>query len=108
MNSKEIWQTSLPYVNGHEQTGVRPVLILSDIEADTVIMVPFTSNTNSLRYLSTLQVDASPQNGLNTESIALVFQIRVIDIKRCIQKIGILEDEYYNDILTILKRKVNL
>jgi len=108
MNPKEIWQTSLPYYDGHEQTGVRPVLILSAVEADTVIVIPFTSNKNALKYLSTLKINPSFENGLDKESIALIFQIRVIDVKRCIQKIGIIEEEYYNDVLLMLKKKIDL
>jgi mRNA interferase MazF len=44
--------------------------------------------------MATLWIDPLEQNGLTLTSIAMVFQMRAIDRKRIIRKIGKLETEY--------------
>ena len=44
MKKGEIWLIEIPPVNGREQRGTRPALILSVLEANIVIILPFTSN----------------------------------------------------------------
>jgi len=45
----------------------------------------------------------SAENGLKRGSIALVFQLRAIDIKRLVNRIGILEKDYIGEIEKNLK-----
>ena len=56
MKKGEIWYAEIPKSNGYEQSGLRPVIILSETEANTVIIIPFTSNFQSLKYLSTIEI----------------------------------------------------
>ena len=44
MKKSEIWLIELPSINGHEQKGTRPAIIMSEMEANIAIVVPFTSN----------------------------------------------------------------
>lgn len=41
-----------------------------------------------------MRIEPSPLNGLTLPSVAMVFQMRAIDRKRIIRKIGELEPEY--------------
>ena len=91
MTRGEIWTVDIPAGNGHEQAGLRPVLIMSEIEANVVVVVPLTSNMAALRFPHTLQLMPSKLNCLKGAAVALVFQIRAIDVKRCRRRIGVLD-----------------
>ena len=104
MNSGEMWFVEIPSTNGHEQSGLRPVIVLSEVDADIVIIVPFTSNLQALRYPNTIEVQPSKENGLKTTSVALVFQIRAIDKKRMKEKTGNLEETQLKEVNRILKQ----
>lgn len=108
MKKGEVWNVELPSPEGHEQTGTRPALILSEPEANTVIIVPFTSNIQALRFLHTIEIEPTKENGLLELSIALVFQVRAIDKKRLKEKVGDLEQEKLREIDAILKTILKL
>lgn len=44
MKKGEIWLVDIPSSNGYEQSGLRPVIILVETEANISVVVPFTSN----------------------------------------------------------------
>jgi mRNA interferase MazF len=83
---------------GHEQVGYRPAIVvqtaLADANLPTTMVVPMTSNLNAMRFPYTIQVDPSPKNGLTKPSVLLVFQLRAIDKKRLVKKIGSLENHH--------------
>ena len=108
MKKGEIFLVEVPSSNGHEQTGMRPVIILTDTEANIAIIIPFTSNLQALRFPHTLEVKASQKNGLSIDSIALLFQIRAIDKKRLKNKIGDLEENYLKESDQILKKLLKI
>ena len=88
MKKGEIWLVEIPKTNGHEQSGLRPVIVFSSVEANTVFVLPFTTNLTALRFSHTVEIHPSSTNGLNATSVALVFQLRAIDSKRLTRKIG--------------------
>ncbi|MBI4451427.1 type II toxin-antitoxin system PemK/MazF family toxin [Candidatus Woesearchaeota archaeon] len=88
MNPGEIWLVSLPGSDGHEQAGTRPALIVSGIHANIVLVIPFTSNVQALRFPHTIKVQANKTNGLTADSIALVFHVRAIDTHRLTKRLG--------------------
>jgi len=104
MKRGEIWLVELPSTNGHEQAGKRPVIVLAETEANIVIIVPFTSNLQALRFPHTIEVKPFKANGLTSISIALVFQIRAIDKKRLKNKIGELEASILAELDSVLKK----
>ena len=108
MRKGEIWLVEIPTTNGHEQTGKRPVAILADTEPNIAIIIPFTSNLQALRFPHVIEVNPSKENGLAAKSIALVFQIRAIDKKRLINKIGLLEISIINKIDKMLKNLLKI
>jgi mRNA interferase MazF len=98
MKKGEIWLVEIPPTNGHEQHDLRPVLVFSPSEANVVIIIPCTSNMSSLRYPHTLEIQPSATNGLTIPSIALIFQIRAIDLKRLQHKVGELSSETVKEV----------
>ena len=108
MKKGELWLVELPSVNSHEQGGTRPALIISDPEANTVVILPFTSNVQALRFPHTVEVNSSKRNGLTELSIALVFQVRAIDRKRLKIKVGEIEEGKMKEIDILLKKLLQL
>jgi mRNA interferase MazF len=103
MNKGEIWIVDFPQSNGHEQSGKRPVIVLSDTATNIVIIIPLTSNFQALHFPHTLEIEATKENGLATKSVALVFHIRAIDKKRLLNKLGNLEPETLKRLEKMLK-----
>ena len=62
MKKGDIWSVELPFSNGHEQAGQRPVVILAETEANIGIIVPFTSNLQALRF--PIQLKLNHQKGM--------------------------------------------
>lgn len=100
-----MWIVEFPVSsNGHEQAGNRPVVILADTEANISVIIPFTSNLQSLLFPFTVEVKPSSLNGLSTTSVALAFQIRAVDKKRIKKKIGVLEERVMKELDGMIKK----
>ncbi|WP_338421928.1 type II toxin-antitoxin system PemK/MazF family toxin [Nostoc flagelliforme] len=86
----------LPESEKREEKGNRPAIVVQiDIATSPMLMiVPVTSSLGALRFPFTVRIEPSEQNGLTLPSVAMVFQLRAIDRKRIIQKIGELELQY--------------
>ena len=59
-----------------------------------IVIVPFTSTQNAIRFSYTLKIGKTRTNQLDHDSIAVVFQLRDISFKRFIKELGILEDNH--------------
>lgn len=81
---------NLAVSDGREQSGRRPVVaVQTDIVGEPMLMVaPITSNLKALRFTFTVQIDQSPENGLQVPSIIMIFQMRSVDKGRIVRKIG--------------------
>jgi mRNA interferase MazF len=53
-----------------------------------LIIAPVTSNLKALRFAFSVKVEPSPENGLTSASVVMLFQLRAIDKERILQKIG--------------------
>lgn len=100
MNRGDIILVDLPISpggTGREQMGLRPALIVHDNATNdilpVVMIIPFTTQLNALRYPHTIRVEPSQENGLSQISVLMVFQLRAIDRLRLRNKIGRLEAE---------------
>lgn len=97
MNLGDIRWVELPPANGHEQVGRRPAVILQDEAyagtSPVVIVAPLTGAITASRFPGTVLVDPTPQNGLRTPSVVLVFQVRAIDRRKVREQIGALGAE---------------
>lgn len=91
INQGDIFITDLNPIKGHEQAGLRPVLIIQNnvlnSKLNTVVIVPITSNLKTKGFLTTFFLSKEGAK-LNTDSIALLFQIRTIDKSRLQKRIG--------------------
>jgi mRNA interferase MazF len=85
----EVYWANLNPTVGHEQAGLRPVLILShDVfnkHSGTVIAVAITSQPQKAGFPLTLELAASR---LPKKSWAKISQIRTLSVKRLGEKIG--------------------
>ncbi|MFA5050364.1 MAG: type II toxin-antitoxin system PemK/MazF family toxin [Candidatus Micrarchaeia archaeon] len=100
----EIWKINLSGSRGHEQKGERPAIIWRDLDhVKMTIVIPFTSKLDRNKLPHTLLVSPDSKNGLEEDSIALIFQITTIDKSQLIKKIGELSDEEIAAITGLLK-----
>jgi len=86
----ELWWAELNPVDGLEQAGRRPVLIISgnllNENTDIAIICPLTSKLK--RYHGNLILEVSDENGLPENSEVLTWQIRTVAKARLKDKIG--------------------
>jgi|SRR5512133_2818971 mRNA interferase MazF len=95
MRQGEIWQANLNPSKGSEQSGFRPVVILSgnlmNQHLPVVITAPLTTKVKRFKGNPVLQ--PSKTTGLKSESELLVFHIRSISKNRLVKKIGVISSD---------------
>lgn len=74
---------------------MRPVIVIAEPVANTVLIIPCTSNIAAAQYASTVTLKPTNTNGLREISVALVFQLRAIDRKRLARRLGVLSSADY-------------
>jgi mRNA-degrading endonuclease toxin of MazEF toxin-antitoxin module len=101
-HERQLWWCSLGLNIGSEQDGSnveyrRPVLILKGLSQETCFVVPLTTSSRVHRL--------RPSVGLieGKEACALLSQIRVIDTKRLVKRIGYLDRKIFYDIKKTVK-----
>ncbi len=107
MKPGEIWLVDLTDAKGHEQQGVRPAIIMGGANGLTLV-VPLTSIMNSARFSHTFILSPDPHNGLDVESIALVFQIVALDGGRFRHRIGTIDEQHRLAIVALIRDLLNL
>ena len=88
MKKGDIYLINLISSFGHEQSGFRPAVLMSQDVAGMIVVVPLTANLEALRFPYALSILGNSVNNLTQDSIALVFQLKSIDKKRIKEKIG--------------------
>ncbi len=109
MRKGEIWLAQLNPVKGKEQSGLRPVVILSgnamNDHFDLVISCPLSTKIKN--FPGNIILKPNRKNGLAEKSEVIVFQIRTISKERLISKLGLLEieemDKLDENLLKILR-----
>lgn len=105
----EVWFVRLPEGEGHEQFGERPSVIMADApHFKMAVIIPATSNKDSLRFPFTYKVQSSKLNGLDSASVFLVPQLRSVSKSLLIRKMGVLEDSELKQIDSIVTRFLKL
>ena len=101
---KEVWWTALGVNIGFEQDGKgegfrRPVLILKKFNKYAVLIVPLTTKIkkDNKYYISCSIVDDS------TLRMAIISQVRLIDTKRLIDKLGVADEDSFVEIKNATK-----
>ena len=108
-----IYLVNLDPVMGSEQSKTRPVLIISDDDINAILPVinclPITSYKQGRKIYPNEVFLEKVQSHLDKDSIVLCYQIRTIDKKRLIKKIGeIKEDDVKNEIIDSLSFQLGL
>ncbi len=102
----EIVVADLEPVEGSEQGGIRPVLIIQNDtlnkHAPTTIIAPLTSKIYTKEYPTNVIIRRE-DSGLKSDSTILLNQIRTIDKKRIIKKIRSLDNFTMNKVDKAIK-----
>ena len=108
MNVGDICWIDLPTANGHEQRGRRPAVVVQDDNygggLPVVLVVPLTTVRSAIRFAGTMLIRPTPENRLQHESVALVFQLRAIDRRRLQERIGTVNTQVMNAIFEELAK----
>ncbi|GHU52789.1 mRNA interferase [Clostridia bacterium] len=101
----EIYYADLNPVQGSEQGGLRPVLIVqNDVgnkHSPTVIAAAITSQREKAKLPTHIEL-AADKCGLRTDSVVLLEQIRTIDKRRLKERMGELEPDAMKQVNTAL------
>jgi mRNA interferase MazF len=97
MKRGEVYDARLEPVEGSEQGGTRPVIIVSRDAINTyspvVLAIPCTSYQTGKRVYPTQVLIQFPDGGLTNDSIAMADQVRVLSKTRLLRLRGMLSDE---------------
>jgi len=97
----EVWFVDLGIPkDDHEQAGRRPVVILQTNDLSplsTVVIIPFTTQLKQAGLAHTVLVPAK-EAGMERDSVALCHQIRALDRRKLVRKVGSLARERLSEI----------
>jgi len=101
-HTREIWWCSLGVNIGFEQNGggqeyQRPVLVLKGMSKDTCYIIPLTGSPK--KHKNRIAIGLVD----NIEASAIISQIRLIDTKRLVEKIGFLDKSKFDEIRKAVK-----
>lgn len=101
MRTCEIWIADLNPSEGFEQSGKRPVIIISgnsmNERSGLVIICPLTIQIKN--YAGDIILEPDETNGLTATSEILTFQVRTISSSRLMKKIGIVTQDIHSILL---------
>lgn len=101
---KEVWWTALGVNIGFEQDGKgeefrRPILILKKFNKYVVLVVPLTTKIKKdNKYYVSCSI-----TGDNVERMVIISQLRLIDTKRFIDKLGVTDEKSFTEIKNAIK-----
>ena len=101
-HEREIWWCALGVNVGYEQDGKnhdfeRPVIIVRQLSPDTCMILPLTTKRRLEKFQAVI-------NYRNIKNYALLDQIRVIDARRLLRKIGLANEKEFSYIIAKLKQ----
>lgn len=95
-------------VVGHEQAHMRPCLVIrSGHPSQVAIVIPITSKTPPPRHFATVHLPQGIDSS-GKDSYVLCFQVRAVSYKRFGNKISELDEDTYEEILTVLAGYIGL
>jgi mRNA interferase MazF len=97
----DVWWVSLGVNVGFEQDGkneefTRPVLVLKKFSKNVFVAIPLSTSKKKGRYYFTFDFCGG-------ESIALLSQIRLLDSKRLVSRMGKISESIFQDIRKAVK-----
>jgi mRNA interferase MazF len=97
MKRGEVYDARLEPVEGSEQGGTRPIIIVSrdaiNAYSPVVLAIPCTTYQTGKRVYPTQVLIQPPDGGLTNHSIAMADQVRVLSKTRLLRLRGMLSDE---------------
>jgi mRNA interferase MazF len=106
MKPGDVWVVHIPELGTHEQSGIRPAVVIAQVTKTIVTVIPCTSNMMALRFPFTHLVEHTKENGLTVPSIALVFHMRALDASFLKKKIGQVDKKTLAAIRTQARRLI--
>jgi mRNA interferase MazF len=107
----DIYLADLNPSRGSEQAGVRPVILVQRQNLDrftrTVVVIPVTTNLRRAQIPGTVLI-AAGEGGLSQESVALCYQIVVIDRQRLQRQLGTLSAVYLQQLGEAIRYTLDL
>ena len=102
-----IYLADLSPAKGHEQSGLRPVIVLQNDILNrcltTVVVAPLTANLKLKGLMTTFFVKIN-ESGLNKDSVVLLHQIRTVDKTRLIKLVGSINKDTFMELRIKLTR----
>lgn len=101
----EVWLANLNPTQGHEQNGIRPVLVISDNRLNQgpsglVFVLPISKHQ---RPIPAHLAVAPPEGGLDLPSSILCDAIRSIDKSRLTKRLGVVSDPILDRVGVVLR-----
>ncbi len=107
----DIYLADLNPSRGSEQAGIRPVILVQRQNLErftrTVVVIPVTTNLRRAQVPGTMLIPAG-EGGLTKESVALCYQIVVIDKQRLQRQLGTLSAIYLQRLGEALRYTLDL
>lgn len=107
----DIYLADLNPSRGAEQAGIRPIIIVQHNNINrftrTVIVIPLTTNLRRAQIPGTIVIPVG-EGGLSQESVALCYQIVVIDKQRIQRQLGTLSAHYLQQLGEAIKYTLDL
>jgi len=111
MNKGDIFLANLEPIQGSEQGGIRPVLVIqNDISnrySPVTIIAAITSKVFDKEYPTNVEI-SKQDSGLKVNSTILLNQLRTIDNKRLLKRLGSLDERIINKINLAIKVSLGL
>jgi mRNA interferase MazF len=112
MRRGEIYDVNLDPVQGSEQGGTRPAIIVSNdsinASSQVVLVVPCTTYRPTRRIYRSQVLIIAPDGGFDRDSIALGEQVRALAKTRLLHKRGILSESALVELERALSIALNL
>jgi mRNA interferase MazF len=100
-NRGEVWLADLGATKGdHEQLGRRPVIVFQTddlLPLNTVVVIPLTTQLKRAEFANNVLIPAG-EAGQDCDSVAQGHQIRAIDRRKLLHKIGELAPERLSEL----------
>jgi mRNA interferase MazF len=112
MQRGEVYWVRLDPIEGSEQAGTRPAVIVSrdaiNRYSPVVVICPLTSATNVTRLYPSDVLVRAPEGGLLTDSVALTLHVRAVAKTRLGERLGKLEPTTVQRIAQALRITLDL
>ena len=112
MKRGDVYNVRLDPVEGSEQGGFRPVIVVSrnsiNTSSPTVLAIPCTTYHQGKRVYVTQVLIYAPEGGLSADSIALAEQVRILSKSRFGDYRGSLSNDIMEQISTALAIALDL